>query len=840
MSRFKRILRIVTAILAGLFLLVVVSGIIIVQTQWFRDFVRTKIVTAVETATGGKTDIGSFTFDWRHLRAQIRNFNIHGLEPARSQPLFHANLVQVDLKLLSPFNGFVNIAYLLLDTPQANVIVYPDGHTNIPAPNVPAKSSNKTGLETIVDLAIGHFDLRNGSFAFGNQQSHLDASGANFRAQLGYNAVDPSYTGQIDISPLHLRNAANAPLDVDIQVPVTAHKDQVQIANAQFSTQHSHIVISGTVDHLIAPRTNAHINAQIALEDVRNAAALKIPLDLVHGPRTLSADITAAMDQQSTRIQSARITLGNTNIEASGDLKEANGGKGATFNATLDLNQLGTLLEVAARPQGTVKLGGSARMDAQNNYAASGNIEAHQLAFRSGTTRISNVNFDSGVSVDPHRIALSNLRLNAFGGRFTGDAALQDMAEFQVNGSLSDFNLETVSRTFLDRKLGYNGMVSGPVQASGNINHMDELGAKINLAIAPVPRAPGVPVSGKLNAGYSGKGNTVTLATSYIALPHTRVDLSGELNRQINVKAVSHNLADFQPVAGDIPVTLAPNGAVNLNATVAGNLSSPRIGANLAVTNFSAQGRPFNSLTADIAASPSNVAVTNAVIARNSLQMQLSANAGLRNWKPLPTNSLRADATIRNADVADVLALAEQTSIPATGAFTLDAHVNGTIGSPVGTVDVSATNGTIDRQKYDALTMHAEMTPNAITVPTLSLTSGPARLDANAQFQHPTNDMAQGTITAHVAANQVQLAQFQSLVKDRPGLAGSVTLNADGSATLRASQFDISSVTANVSARNLAMQGDNLGDFTATANTAGTAVQYNVTSNFAGSNIRVV
>jgi translocation and assembly module TamB len=369
---------------------------------------------------------------------------------------------------------------------------------------------------------------------------------------------------------------------------------------------------------------------------------------------------------------------------------------------------------------------------------------------------------------------------------------------------------------------------------------MDELGAKINLAIAPVPRAPGVPVSGKLNAGYSGKGNTVTLATSYIALPHTRVDLSGELNRQINVKAVSHNLADFQPVAGDIPVTLAPNGAVNLNATVAGNLSSPRIGANLAVTNFSAQGRPFNSLTADIAASPSNVAVTNAVIARNSLQMQLSANAGLRNWKPLPTNSLRADATIRNADVADVLALAEQTSIPATGAFTLDAHVNGTIGSPVGTVDVSATNGTIDRQKYDALTLHAEMTPNAITVPTLSLTSGPARLDANAQFQHPTNDMAQGTITAHVAANQVQLAQFQSLVKDRPGLAGSVTLSADGSATLHASQFDISSVTANVSARNLAMQGDNLGDFTATANTAGTAVQYNVTSNFAGSNIRVV
>ena len=193
---------------------------------------------------GVRPQVGSFTFDWRHLRAQIRDFTIHGLEPAGGAPLFHANLVQVDLKLTSPFHGFVDIAYLLLDTPQARVIVYPDGHTNIPAPKVQAKSSGKTGLETIVDLAIGHFDLRNGSLSFGDQQTALNASGANFRAQLGYNMLDPSYTGEIDISPLHVRSAGNAPIDVDIKLPLTAHKDELQIANAQFSTPQSHIVLS--------------------------------------------------------------------------------------------------------------------------------------------------------------------------------------------------------------------------------------------------------------------------------------------------------------------------------------------------------------------------------------------------------------------------------------------------------------------------------------------------------------------------------------------------------------------------------------------------------------------
>ena len=198
-TRLWRILRIAALSVAGLLLAVFVVGVVIVQMQWFRDKVRSEIVSAVETATGGTAEIGAFSFDWRHLRAQIHDFTIHGLEQRlepKAAPLFHANLVQVDLKLLSPFKGFVDVAYLLLDTPQIRVVVFPNGQTNIPAPKVQAKSNGKTGLETIVDLAIGHFDLRNGSFAFGDRQTGINASGANFRAQLGYNTINPAYSGR--------------------------------------------------------------------------------------------------------------------------------------------------------------------------------------------------------------------------------------------------------------------------------------------------------------------------------------------------------------------------------------------------------------------------------------------------------------------------------------------------------------------------------------------------------------------------------------------------------------------------------------------------------------------
>src|SRR5438067_2134366 len=212
MSRGRKIGLIIGGSLLGLVLVLFIAGISIVQTEWFRNTVRDKIVTAVSEATGGKVDVGSFSFDWRHLHAEVRNFVLHGLEPAEAPPLFRANLLAVDLKLTSPFKGAVDIAALGVDTPQANIIAYPDGRTNIPAPKV-QHTSDKSGLQSVVDLAVGHFNLQNGSFTFAGQKMDLNASGENLRAQLAYNPLHPSYSGEADISPLHLKSGGNAPLD---------------------------------------------------------------------------------------------------------------------------------------------------------------------------------------------------------------------------------------------------------------------------------------------------------------------------------------------------------------------------------------------------------------------------------------------------------------------------------------------------------------------------------------------------------------------------------------------------------------------------------------------------
>ena len=78
------------------------------------------------------------------------------------------------------------------------------------------------------------------------------------------------------------------------------------------------------------------------------------------------------------------------------------------------------------------------------------------------------------------------------------------------------------------------------------------------------------------------------------------------------------------------------------------------------VTNFSAEGRPFTRLATNFEASKTGASVSNGVLAHGALQASFAGAVGLRNWKPENSAPLRADVTVRNADVQDVLALAGQ------------------------------------------------------------------------------------------------------------------------------------------------------------------------------------
>src|SRR5581483_8552842 len=250
--------------------------------------------------------------------------------------------------------------------------------------------------------------------------------------------------------------------------------------------------------------------------------------------------------------------------------------------------------------------------------------------------------------------------------------------------------------------------------------------------------------------------------------------------------------------------------------------------------------------------------IERASVSRGPMQMQMSASVGLSNWSPKPNEPLSADLSVRNADLADVMALAGQAPAGYSGALTASAHVGGTIGNPTGAANLNVANGTLDGQAFDQVAVQVNLRDQLVTIPTAYMTSGAARVNLSAEFQHPRDSFSTGHIHARLASNQIDLSQLNSLQKQRPGTAGILNLNADVSANLaqtsapvtsahgtptvaagKSSEFLIASVNADASARGLRFNGENYGDFSLTARTSGSNVTYNVNSDFAGSTIRV-
>jgi translocation and assembly module TamB len=100
--------------------------------------------------------------------------------------------------------------------------------------------------------------------------------------------------------------------------------------------------------------------------------------------------------------------------------------------------------------------------------------------------------------------------------------------------------------------------------------------------------------------------------------------------------------------------------------------------------------------------------------------------------------------------------------------------------------------------------------------------------------------MTTGRAHVHIQSNQIDLGQFQTVQKEWPNTAGQLQIQADVVGNLAAqSEFQLTSVNADASAHNLRFEAQNYGDFTATARTNGQTVNYNVVSDFAGSNIKV-
>jgi translocation and assembly module TamB len=836
------------AIWAGAVLLAAVIAVVgVVRTAWFSDYVKNKIVSATEESTGGRVEIGAFNFDVWQLRAVVKDFVIHGTEPPDVAPFVRVARLQVDLRFFASFQRLLDIAHLGIDKPVVNIISFADGRTNIPNPKR-RPESKQTALESVVDLAVGRFELTDGLVVLNSMQQQVNLRANNFRAQLYYNILRQSYQGQLSLDPLYVVSGRSTPVNFRLTLPVVLHSDRVDLQDASITTPTSMLRITGTVENLRDPRTSAHLTGHISLADLKNLGNLPLALTARGVPTQVDIDASAMLANHTIHVDALRLGMGKSTATAVGVLKDPKGNGALAFQINLALEELGRLANARSRPEGALELKGTAKLDENNNYDVSGQLEAENVTLQQGAGKLGNINISSALHLDPHLLDLTGFRLKSGVGEFDGNGTLRDFSSYQVNGNLRNLNIQSTARA-LGRSLPYDGIVSGPVDMQGDLKTpgMKSIVARARWSIAP--GGHGIPVTGKLNADYRGDTGNIAMIRSHIALPHSRVNFEGSFEKRLTVSLTTSDLNDLWPAVGSTgkPPVVLKTGRASLNAVVTGSVTSPQVAGHLQADHFSVEERQFNSFDADIAASSSNALVRNGVLTRGPMQAQFSGSVGLQNWNPAPSQPLAADIAVRNGDLADLLALAGQPSAGYSGAVSTVTHVGGTVGNPQGNASLQIVNGTLQDQPFDRAELQISLSDQLITIPSAFIAAPMGRIELRAEYKHPRESFFTGQVHARVQTTSINLGQLRAVQKQLPNSSGTVQLTTDVAGTLasvdskgkQGTNFLVSSVTANASARGLVFQGQTYGDFDAAAQTNARAVNYNLTSNFAGGEIRV-
>lgn len=793
------------AVLAGL-LLLGVAAILVLRSDWFYQLMRQRLVDTVETATGGRAEIGSFQFDWKALRVDVRGFTLHGNEPAGKPPLFRADSVEVGLTIVSLLRRDVNLQYLNVTGPRVYLIVAPDGHTNIPEPKVKLHGE-RSPIEALLNLAVGRFNLRNGIFEVeARSKIPFNLRGRNLDAAFGYERAVPRYRGDLSVQSLDLQWDGQTAVPLSVRMALALEQNRIAVSSARLSSGASAVDFTGAVDDLASPRADFQYQARVAAADVVRVVHL---LGLENGRAELAGTAQWA---------------GGSNYSLKGNLRAS----GVTFRQPpFQLRNAGIQGALVWDARGARLTG--VRFSAETP-GARGAISA--------TGRIAAVSWRGKI------LDFRDVSLDALGGTFTGNARIENYDRFHLSGNLRDLDTRTAVAFYSPEPLPWDSRLSGSVSLDGSLRRRQDLRASVGLALSPAGQ--GAPVRGQIAANYDASTGALDLGQSTVELPASRIDLSGSIGRRLRVHLETRDLNDFLPALGasarSLPVVLQ-NGTAVFDGDVTGALEDPHVSGHVTATRLTYGGRFFDRLDAGLTASPESLELQNAALSRGTLRAEFHVAAGLQHWKPQDTASLSGGGTLRNAAVADLLVLAGRPNPGVEGILNAAAQVSGTIGDPQGNADVEVTKGSFRGEPFDRLTATLTGTARELRITSGQLTAGAKQVRFDGSFQHAPQRLDTGVLQFQVQSNPLPLDQIRTLAEARPGVRGTVQVSAKGAFSVSggnagAVSFRAAGLQADVVARNLQLTGQPLGDAHLTANSEGAILRTHLESSFANSTVR--
>jgi translocation and assembly module TamB len=774
-----------------LFLLAIIfvaSAAWYMTTDSFQAYVRGRIIAAVEKATGGRVELGTYhTIPFR-LQAEIRDLTVHGLEGPGEVPLAHVDRVVARIKVISLLESSFGFKFIALDHPTVHIIVYPDGSTNQPAPKV-QRTSSKTPVEQLFSLSINRLVVRGGELFWNDLHVPFDLSVSDLSAQMVYSFLRDRYESNVSLGKVETKFQDFRTFAWTAAAHFSLGKNDVEVTSLLWNSGHSHVEANGKVSDFREPRINATYSGNIDLGEV---AAIARRSDLRAG----TLEVSGKGNWSAASFDSGgKATLNHFDWhDDQFTIHDSN------FTTDFNLNDRELKLTKA---QGRL-LGGSISGEAQiTNWLVA------QPAVRNAKEKTKKIEEQKGTL---------RVRLN-------------DISAGAVAAAVS-------TRQYPLDRLNLAGLADGTIETRwiGSLLRAD---TEFALKLIPPAKPQGrqLPVSATARGVYRSSSDELELAQFDAATRSSQIHAVGKLaaTSSLQVSAATSDLAELQPLIlvlhGPKRLPVDVHGSARFMGNASGKLSAATLAGHLQIENFDSlipatdrapeQSVHWDSLVADVQVSPRNVALRHATALHGPASAHFDLSANLSKGQFNPTDTFTANLTLQNADIAELQALAGY-DYPVKGRMNLTMQAGGTRETPhaeghVQLLDTVAYGEPLQVFDSDLRWYNGEASLNNVQVSYYD-----AKATGGAVYNPTTR-----TYRFNLKGTNFDLRHIPKLQSTRVAVEGHVDFTAQGSGTP-----EVPAINARVQVRDLTLDHERTGNLSVDAVTEGDGIRLTAHSEF--------
>ena len=658
------------------------------RTPDFQHRVGKQVVSVLDDATGGHTEIGALKFDFWHLAIEVDDLVIHGLEGPGEAPYLSASKIQVRIKIISFFQhtagsgaaSHIGLNLLRVEDPHVHLIVDKQGRTNQPVPKHPTQS-NEPVIDTLLDLKAKEVELVHGVALVNDRAIPFNLAAQDLNATVQYLSATDRYGATIDLRDLRTQMQKEPEAKSSLHLEAEVGRDTALLKAFDFhSGEHSELQASAGLNHFANPEWQARVVGSLELKQVQILAG-------VDGLDAGSVDLD----------------LGGHNCYVAPAVAQK---KPSFFERQLRRKAAESSLAKTLPPD----------PECQAGYLLVGSAKLHNAAYKNEYVQLHDINGGAQLHITPTQLlftaltgylpgggsATGELRIDNWLGEvpantpttsatvkgatttanktataITGkgvvatapSVALVGFAHAYLTVTVDKIKLGTileVTATKPYRDLGFDTSISGPVKVEwgGPVTDIaDSVLVDADLRLVPTGArgisGRDIPVAGLIQGHYDGKTETVALKEVTLNAPQSNLVVTGTLGvnlgdplTSLNVDLSLRDLAEYDQLLvtlgltgngkkGSAAIPVALHGAAQFHGTARGAIAKLDVKGHLEADNLEVR---LGDLAATPAAPPKSAATPSSLIQLASQAKTTASPAAPQAVTDIHIDSLVADA----------------------------------------------------------------------------------------------------------------------------------------------------------------------------------------------------